>query len=69
MILPGSELDALISEYVNGRKAGRNREILRCYYLRGLTYEEIAERFEMSAVQVGRIVRRYGDPILLMLRK
>ena len=69
MICDGDELTALINKYVNGKKADRNRAILREYYTRGFTYEELAERFGMSAVHIGRIVRKYGDPILLMLSK
>jgi len=69
MICDGEKLDEYISRYVNGKKAERNRAILREYYFHGFTYEEIAERFRMSPVQIGRIVRRYGDKILLMLRK
>lgn len=69
MIFDGEEFDALISRYVNGPKAERNREILRAHYLRGYTYEEIAEQQKMSAVHVGRIIRDHGDHLLLMLRK
>ena len=69
MILDGEKLSALIDRYVNGPKAMRNRAILRAYYLNGKTYEQVAEDFSMSAVHVGRIVHRYGDPLLLMLRK
>lgn len=69
MICDGEKLEAMIDRYVNGRKAERNRGILKAYYLNGMTYEEIAERFSMSAVHVGRIIHRDGDPILLMLRK
>lgn len=69
MICGGANLDALINQYVNGRKAERNREILREYYLHGYTYEEIAEHFEMSDTQIGRIIRKHGDPLLLMLKK
>lgn len=69
MILDGEELDRLIERYVNGSKAMRNRAILRQYYFHGKTYEQVAEEFGMSAVHVGRIVHKYGDPLLLMLRK
>lgn len=69
MICDGAELSALIDRYVNGRKALRNREILKSYYLHGFTYEEAAEKYEMSVAQVGRIIHKYGDPILIMLRK
>lgn len=69
MICDGAELEILIDKYVNGRKAERNRAILKAYYLEGMTYEETAERFNMSAVHVGRIIRKHGDAILLMLKK
>lgn len=64
-----SLLSFLIGEYVVGRKAKRNREILREYFLDGYTYEEIAEHKGMSPVQIGRIVHKYGDPILMMINK
>lgn len=69
MLCDGEELSALIDRYVNGKKAERNRKILKAVYLRGMTYEEAAEFCEVSAVHVSRIVHRYGDPILLMLKK
>lgn len=62
-----AEMDRLISEYVVGKKARRDRDILRSYFLDGCTYEEIAEAFDMSANQIGRIVRGRGDPLLLMI--
>lgn len=62
-------MERLINEKVTGKKCERNREILRLRFLRGLTYEEIAEIMDMSDKQVGRIIRRYGDPLLLMLAK
>ena len=68
VIIDGEELARLIERYVNGPKAMRNRAILREYYLHGKTYEQVAEEFGMSAVHVGRIVHRYGDPLLLMVR-
>lgn len=68
MILDGEEFERLTDRYVNGKKAERNRAILKDYYLNGYTYEEVAEHFDMSAVHVGRIVHKCGDPILLMLK-
>lgn len=69
MICDGEELAALIDRYVNGKKAARNREILKAYYLDGCTYEETAERCGVSPSQVSRIVHQYGDPILLKMGK
>lgn len=67
MLCDGEKLGALIDRYVNGKKAERNRNILKAVYLGGKTYEEAAEICGVSSIQVSRIVHRYGDPILLML--
>lgn len=69
MTLDGERLEYLIDRYVNGKKAERNRAILKTYYFKGDTYEQIAEAFDMSAMQICRIVHREGDPLLLMLSK
>ena len=69
MIFDGDEFAALVDRYVNGKKAERNRQILKAYYLCGKTYEEVAEMVDMSPVHVGRIIHKHGDPILLMMRK
>lgn len=69
MICDGEKLSALIDQYVNGKKAERNRAILKAYYIEGLTYEQTAERFGMSPVHIGRIIHRDGDPVLLLLEK
>lgn len=69
MLCDGQELSALIDRYVNGRKAERNRQILKAVYLKGLTYEEAAELCGVSAVHVSRIIHQYGDPILIMMQK
>ncbi len=64
-----SPMEYLINEKVTGRKCERNREILKLRFLRGLTFEEIAEIMRMSDKQIGRIIHRYGDPLLIMLAK
>lgn len=64
-----SPMERLINEKVTGKKCERNREILKLRFLRGLTFEEIAEIMKMSDKQIGRIVHRHGDPLLLILAK
>jgi len=64
-----SVMEHLISEKITGKKCERNREILRLRFLRGFTFEEIAAQMDMSDKQIGRIVHRYGDPLLLMISK
>lgn len=64
-----SPMERLIDEKITGRKCERNRKILKLRFLQGLTYAEIAERMDMSEIQIGRIIHRYGDPLLIMLSK
>ncbi len=44
-----------IDESVVGYKAYRNREILKLHYAHGHTFEDIAERLELSDRHVRRI--------------
>lgn len=64
-----SPMERLIDEKITGKKSARNREILKLRFLQGLTYAEIAEKMDMSEIQIGRIIHRYGDPLLIMLAK
>ena len=43
-----SEIKAIINEWVIGRNAERDREILCLWLLDGLTYEEIATRYMLA---------------------
>lgn len=67
--MTAEELARFIDQNVIGRKAYRNRQILKLHFIDGYTYEQVAEAVEMSPVQVGRIVRREGDKILLKIKK
>lgn len=51
-----SELNLLIDEHVMGFKAQRNRCILKSRLIEGLTFEELAEKYDMSVRQVKKIV-------------
>lgn len=62
-----SEMEHLIDEYVVGKNSERNREILKLRFLRGLSFPEIARIKKMSDKQIGRIIHRYGDPLLIKL--
>jgi Mor family transcriptional regulator len=54
--MTNSEICNLIDERIRGRNAKRNREILKRRLIDGITYEKLAEKFELSTVQVKRIV-------------
>lgn len=64
-----SDIDYLINEYVIGKDAKRDREILRLKFLDGLTNEKIAEIMDLSPTTVQRVVRRRGDKILLLVNE
>ena len=64
-----SPMEKLIDEKITGKKSARNRQILKLRFLQGMTFAEIAEAMDMSEIQVGRIIHRFGDPLLIMLEK
>lgn len=63
-----SEMEHAIGEYITGRNAERNRDILRLYFLDGYSQERIAEIYDMSTMQIGRIVRNEGSYLLTKVK-
>lgn len=63
-----SEMEFAIGEYITGRNAERNRDILRLYYLDGYSQERIAEIHGLSTVQVWRILRDEGRYLLTIVK-
>ena len=53
-----------IDNYIIGFKALRNREILKDHYVDGLTFEEVAEKHDMSVRQVKKIAYD-NEPIII----
>jgi len=49
-------IDEAIDEWIIGRNAERNRAILRRRLFDGITYERLAEEFDLSVRQVKTIV-------------
>jgi len=54
--LSRSDWSVLIDEWIIGRNAERDRRILKRRLLDGLTYERLAEEFDMSVRQIKNIV-------------
>ena len=59
--ISNSQLNAAIDEYCHSK---RDRELLKARYIDGLTYETLAELFDLSVVQTKRIVYKQGDKVL-----
>lgn len=51
-----AEICSLVDEWIVGRNAERDREILKRRLVDGLTYERLAEEFDMSVRQIGNIL-------------
>ena len=56
-----SQIEKLIDEYIHSK---RDREILKAKYIDGLTFEQIAEKFDLSDRQTKNIVYKHGKKIL-----
>ena len=59
-----SQLNSTIDEYVIGFRAERNRNLLKRRLCDGITFEDLAEEFEMSVRQVKKIVYDWEVVIL-----
>lgn len=60
--LDNSEIEQRINERIHHE---RNRQILRRRLIDGICYEPLAEEFELSVIQVKRIVYKYQDVLYL----
>ena len=66
MEFTNSQVRDLIDEHIHSE---RDRRIMRRRMIDGIRLETLAEEFELSTVQVGRIVRREQTRILKMINK
>jgi DNA-directed RNA polymerase specialized sigma24 family protein len=58
-----SELEAAIDNWIIGRNAERNRKILKRRLLDGITFDSLAEEFDLSVRQVKNIVYQCEDKL------
>ena len=66
--LTKTEISMLIEEVIVGKNAERNRKIVYRRLVDGICYEPLAEEFELSVVQVKRIVYKAVSKILKILK-
>lgn len=60
-----SQINHVIDEYIHSE---RDRAILKRRFIDGICYEPLAEEFDLSVVQVKRIVYKQGDKVLCRIR-
>lgn len=56
--LPLPEIERLIDEWI---PCARDREMLKCRLLDGLTFERLAEKFDLSVRHTKRIIYKSED--------
>lgn len=61
--LSRSEWEKIIDEYVIGRNSERNRKMLKRRLLDGVTYERLAEEFDMSVQNVCSTIYKCQDKV------
>lgn len=54
--ISNTELSQIIDEWITGRHAKRNRDIMKRRLIDGICFEPLAEEFDLSVRQVKRIV-------------
>ena len=59
--LSRTELENLIDEWIIGRNAERDRKILKRRLLDGITYDRLAEEFDLSVRQLKNIIYKAED--------
>ena len=58
-----TEIENAINEYIVGKNAERDRQIMRRRLIDGICYEPLAEEFNLSVSQVKRIIYKSQDII------
>ena len=61
--LSRTEWENVIDEWIVGRNAERNRKMLKRRLLDGITYERLAEEFDMSTQNVCNIVYKCKEKV------
>lgn len=67
--LSRSEIDSAIDEWIIGRNAERNRAILKRRLFDGITYERLAEEFDMYVRQIKTIVYKNEETLFKHIDK
>ena len=61
--LSRSEWENLIDQWIIGRNSERNRKMLKRRLLDGITYERLAEEFDMSPQNVCNVIYKCQDKV------
>jgi DNA-directed RNA polymerase specialized sigma24 family protein len=57
--ITAENIEQVIDSYIVGRYAARNRALLKSRFIDGLTYEQLAEKYDLSVSRVKAIVYKH----------
>lgn len=63
--ISNSEIIGLIDEWIHN---SIYRDILKSRFIEGMTFEELAQKYDYSVRHIKHIVYKYGDYILLKIK-
>lgn len=67
--LSRSEIEFLVDEWIVGKNAERNRNILKRRLLDGVKYEALAEEFDLSVRQTKNIIYKAEEKLFKVIQK
>jgi hypothetical protein len=64
-----TQIEFAIDEWITGKNAERNREILRRRLIDGICYEPLSEEFDLSVQQIKNIVYKYEKIVFAKIKR
>lgn len=61
--ISAQDIENAVDKYIVGKNAERNRKILKSRFIDGLTYERLAEKYDLSVSHIKTIIYRLEDTI------
>ena len=62
-----TQIETAIDEWIVGKNAERDRKILKRRLIDGICFEPLAEEFDLSVIQIKRIVYKHEKKLLRYL--
>jgi hypothetical protein len=62
-----TQIESAIDEWIVGKNAERDRKILKRRLVDGICFEPLAEEFDLSVIQIKRIVYKHEKKLLRYL--
>ena len=61
--ITAEDIENAVDRYIVGKNAERNRQILKSRFIDGLTYEKLAEKYDLSVSHVKFIVYKLENVV------